>query len=74
MDETNPRFGGTYIGNISMPDVREAVESADLLLSIGALKSDFNTAGFSYRTSAKSTIELHSSHVKACIQTPGLTS
>ncbi|EWC46817.1 pyruvate decarboxylase [Drechslerella stenobrocha 248] len=64
VDETNPRFGGVYIGDVSRPDVKAAVESADLILSIGALKSDFNSGGFSYHTSTKRTIEFHSDHTK----------
>jgi len=64
IDETNPRFGGVYIGSVSRPDVKEAVESSDLILSIGALKSDFNSGGFTYHLSTKHTIELHSDHVK----------
>ncbi|KAF3936681.1 hypothetical protein ABW19_dt0200123 [Dactylella cylindrospora] len=64
IDETHPRYGGVYIGDVSRPDVKKAVESADLLLSIGALKSDFNSGGFSYHTSTKHTIELHSDHTK----------
>ncbi|KAK0724774.1 pyruvate decarboxylase [Lasiosphaeris hirsuta] len=37
-------------------------KGADLVLSIGALKSDFNTTGFSYRTSQLNTIDFHSTH------------
>jgi len=64
IDETHPRFGGVYIGDVSRPDVKKALESADLILSIGALKSDFNSGGFSYHTSAKHTIEFHSDHTR----------
>ena len=35
---------GVYAGDGSDPDVRERLESSDLILSIGAIKSDFNTA------------------------------
>ncbi|EPS41970.1 hypothetical protein H072_4017 [Dactylellina haptotyla CBS 200.50] len=64
IDETCSRFGGVYIGDVSRPDVKQAVESSDLVLSIGALKSDFNSGGFTYRTSTKNTIEFHSDHTK----------
>ncbi|KAG8983377.1 Pyruvate decarboxylase 1 [Tulasnella sp. JGI-2019a] len=64
IDETNPRFGGVYVGSVSRPEVKEAVESSDLIISVGALKSDFNSGGFSYHTSTKRTIEMHSSHIK----------
>ena len=43
IDESNPHYGGVYLGKISVPEVREAVESSDCVLSIGALLSDFNT-------------------------------
>jgi pyruvate decarboxylase len=43
VDETNSQYGGVYIGEISHPEVKEAVEASDLVLSIGALLSDFNT-------------------------------
>ncbi len=39
------------------------MESADLILSVGAIKSDFNTAGFTYRISQLNTIDFHSDHV-----------
>lgn len=43
IDEINPYFGGVYIGEISLPEVKKAVEESDCILSIGALLSDFNT-------------------------------
>lgn len=62
VDEGHPSYGGVYAGDGSAPHVKEAVESSDLILTIGALKSDFNTAGFSYRTSQLNTIDFHSDH------------
>jgi pyruvate decarboxylase len=44
--------------------VREQVESSDLILSIGAIKSDFNTAGFTYRIGQLNTIDFHSTYVR----------
>jgi pyruvate decarboxylase len=64
VNETLPNYGGVYAGTGSNPGVRERVESADLILSIGAIKSDFNTAGFTYRISQLSTIDFHSSYVR----------
>jgi pyruvate decarboxylase len=61
IDETHPNFGGTYAGVASNPaEVKGRVEDSDLILAIGAMKSDFNTAGFSYRTSQLHTIDFHS--------------
>jgi pyruvate decarboxylase len=51
IDETHDHYGGVYIGDISLPDVKAAVESSDLVLSIGALLSDFNTVRLSMRIS-----------------------
>ncbi|KAK7732004.1 hypothetical protein SLS57_000982 [Botryosphaeria dothidea] len=60
VDETLPNYGGVYAGDGSNAGVRERVESADLIISIGAVKSDFNTTGFTYRTSQLNTIDFHS--------------
>lgn len=64
VDETLPQFGGVYAGNGSLQAVRQRVEGADLILSIGPLKSDFNTTGFSYRTSRLNTIDFYTDHVQ----------
>lgn len=64
VDETHKNFGGVYAGNGSNTGVREQVESSDLILSIGAIKSDFNTAGFTYRISQLNTIDFHSTYVR----------
>lgn len=62
VSEEHERYGGIYIGSITHPSIKERVENANLILSIGALKSDFNTGMFTYRIPAKHTIELHSDH------------
>lgn len=64
VNESHPRFGGVYVGSLSRPDVKEAVESADLILSIGALLSDFNTGSFSYAYKTKNVVEFHSDYTK----------
>ncbi|KAL2864238.1 alpha-keto acid decarboxylase family protein [Aspergillus lucknowensis] len=64
VDETLPNFGGVYAGDGSNKGVSEQVETADLILSIGPLKSDFNTTGFSYRTSRLNTIDFDTDHVQ----------
>ncbi|KAI9794671.1 MAG: Pyruvate decarboxylase 1 [Candelina submexicana] len=63
VDETLQNYYGVYAGDGSNPGVRERVESSDLVLTIGAIKSDFNTAGFTYRISQLSTIDFHSKHI-----------
>lgn len=47
-----------YVGSISHPEIKEKVESAKLVLSVGGLKSDFNTGNFTYRTSRSTTVEV----------------
>ena len=73
IDEDNPRFGGVYVGTLSNPAVKEAVESADLILSVGALLSDFNTGSFSYSYKTRNIVEFHSDHIKIRMATfPGV--
>ncbi|KAH8645643.1 thiamine pyrophosphate enzyme [Xylariales sp. PMI_506] len=62
INETHESYGGVYAGDASHPDVKEAIEGSDLVLTVGSLKSDFNTAGFSYRLSQLNTIDLHSNY------------
>lgn len=64
VDETLPNYGGVYAGDGSNAGVRERVESSDLVLSIGAIQSDFNTAGFTINMSQLRTIDFHSYSVK----------
>ncbi|KAF2429566.1 pyruvate decarboxylase [Tothia fuscella] len=64
IDETLPNYGGVYAGDGSNKGVSERVQASDLVLSIGAIKSDFNTAGFTYRVSQLNTIDFHSYMVK----------
>lgn len=64
VDETLSNYGGVYAGDGSNAGVKERVESADLILSIGAIKSDFNTAGFTIRMSQLNSIDFHSHSVK----------
>lgn len=63
INETLPNYGGVYAGAGSQPEVQKRVESSDLILTIGAIKSDFNTAGFSYKTSQLNSIDFHSTHM-----------
>jgi TPP-dependent 2-oxoacid decarboxylase len=47
-----------YVGSVTRPDIKEKVESAKCILSVGALKSDFNTGNFTYRIPTASTVEV----------------
>lgn len=62
VDEHYQRYGGVYLGAISHGDVREKVESAKLVITVGSRLSDFNTGNFSYKIKADRTIQLHSDH------------
>lgn len=74
VNESHATYGGVYAGSGSHPEVAERVENSDLVLTIGALKSDFNTAGFTYRTSQLKTINFHSTHcVVRYSEYPGVT-
>ncbi|KAJ7626678.1 pyruvate decarboxylase [Mycena polygramma] len=64
VSENYERYGGIYVGSISHPDIKEKVESAKLILSVGCLKSDFNTGNFTYSIPTARTVELHSDHTK----------
>jgi pyruvate decarboxylase len=64
VDETNPRYGGVYIGSLSTPAIKQAVESSDLVLHIGGHKTDLNTGSFSFAFSASQTVEFHSDKIK----------
>ncbi|KAG6906948.1 hypothetical protein DXG01_011208 [Tephrocybe rancida] len=64
IDEDSDRYGGIYLGSISRPEIKDKVEAAKLVLSIGGLGSDFNTGNFTYNIPVKRTIELHSDHTK----------
>ncbi|OAX81058.1 pyruvate decarboxylase [Emergomyces africanus] len=63
VDETLPNYGGVYAGDASSTVVKERVESSDLILNVGAIKSDFNTAGFTYRIGRMNSIDFHSNYV-----------
>ena len=45
--EGHPRFMGTYWGAVSWPAVAEVVESAELVLTIGCVWTDYSTVGYS---------------------------
>ncbi|RSL61453.1 Pyruvate decarboxylase [Fusarium duplospermum] len=74
VNEDHPNYGGVFAGEGSHPPrVKQIVEDSDLLITVGALKSDFNTTGFSYRTSQLNSVDFHSTHCKIRYSTyPGV--
>lgn len=59
IDETLSNFAGVYAGNGSHDTVRKYVESSDMVISIGSIKSDFNTTGFTYQLSKLNAVDMH---------------
>ncbi|CAE7068050.1 unnamed protein product [Rhizoctonia solani] len=64
LDESHEMFGGVYVGANSLPAVRELVEKSDLVIAVGALKSDFNSGSFSWKVDTGHIVELHSTHTQ----------
>lgn len=63
INEDLPNFVGVYAGEVSTEGIAEAIEKSDLVITIGNIKSDLNTAGFTYHFSRLSTIDIHYNHV-----------
>lgn len=59
MDETRQGFTGTYAGAASAPQVRQAIEQADVVINVGAVFSDTVTAGFSHHLPVEKCISIH---------------
>lgn len=74
VNEDHPNYGGVFAGEGSHPPrVKQIIEDSDLLITVGAMKSDFNTAGFSYRTSQLNSVDFHSTYCKIRYSTyPGV--
>jgi indolepyruvate decarboxylase len=58
LDESGPRFAGTYVGAASPESVRTIIEDADVLICAGVLFTDVLTAGFTHRINPEAVIEL----------------
>ncbi|KAI5961007.1 uncharacterized protein KGF55_004274 [Candida pseudojiufengensis] len=64
IDESDPKFVGVYLGDLSYPETKKLVEESDLVLSLGAVLSDFNTGAFSYALPSSKVVEFHSDYTK----------
>ena len=64
LSEHHPQFIGLFEGDRSRDYVRNRVESADCLLQLGALMTDFNTGGFTTRLDPSKTISANIRTVK----------
>ncbi|KAJ3189760.1 Pyruvate decarboxylase 1 [Gaertneriomyces sp. JEL0708] len=62
LSEFHKQFRGVYLGELTPEPVKSEVNNVDVLIRIGAIKSDFNTGGFTMQISKDKQIELHSDH------------
>ena len=58
VDESAPRYLGSYVGAVSAPAVRDAIEGADVLIMAGVQFTDLTSGFFSQRLPDARTIEL----------------
>ena len=63
IDETTPGFLGLYIGALSEPGVREAVEGADVVIGAGLRLADVSSGGFTARLDPSRLIDVQPRHV-----------
>lgn len=63
LDEQHPLYLGTYVGAGSAPQVREAVEGADFLLTTTPVFVEANSGGFSHDLPGQYTVDLGDQHV-----------
>jgi indolepyruvate decarboxylase len=64
LDESSPGYIGMYDGRIMNPEVRQFVESRDVVLNFGGLWSDFNTGAFTARIEPSRGIDIMHHHVR----------
>lgn len=64
LSEQHPQFIGLFEGERSRDYVRDRVESADCILQLGALMTDFNTGGFTTNLDDSKTISANIRSVK----------
>ncbi len=60
LSEDHPQYAGLYLGANTPPLLKEVIEGSDLVISLGGLKSDWNTGGFSYGIKSENSVEIHS--------------
>jgi len=67
--ETHPNFIGNYFGQFGNPRVREYVESADCILSLGTVLTEMETAGYTAKLPANTLIQSTAREVTAGFHT-----
>lgn len=58
MDESSPRYVGTYVGGASQPNVRSTIEQSDCLIGVGVRFSDVGTGVFTHQIATENYIEI----------------
>jgi len=64
LSEYHPQFVGLFEGDRSRTSVKNRVDSADCILALGALMTDFNTGGFTTNMDESKTISANIGYVK----------
>lgn len=64
LDERHENYLGMYDGALMAPEVRDFVENADRVISIGTLMTDFNTGAFTSKLDPDKTIVINAHRVK----------
>lgn len=59
VDETEETFVGVWNGEVSTPGVKEVAKAADLVITLGYVPCDTNTAGFSRQLDEKKVIHIN---------------
>ncbi|XBW35065.1 hypothetical protein QEN19_000628 [Hanseniaspora menglaensis] len=59
VDEQLDKFGGIYVGTMSSPEVKEYVDTADLVICVGSILNDFATSTFHFAYKSKNIIEFN---------------
>ena len=64
LSEHHPQFIGLYEGNWSRESVKDRVETADCILQLGDMRTDFNSGGFTTKLDESKTISANINSVR----------
>ncbi|KAH8805286.1 pyruvate decarboxylase [Xylogone sp. PMI_703] len=73
VNESLLNYHGMYAGIASKDTIRKYVETSDLVLFLGPLKSDYNTTGYTHQLPTQNTVDIYpdSTHIGyACYNLP----
>ncbi|CAO3593467.1 unnamed protein product [Absidia cylindrospora] len=59
VDHDLPNYRGCYSGASSLPQIKDEVHKADLILELGSERTDVNTGGFTSKLDVSKIIEFH---------------